>query len=117
MRLLWVENHGRFVEVAGREFLSAHELTVVPSLAGAKACVAAEVYDAVLVDYDLDDGNGTELVEYICQLPARPAIIGTSSHERGNAALLLAGADAACPKRKFADIEVVISAAVGHRRI
>ena len=115
MRLLWVENHAVFVHVAGRQFLSAHELTVVPSLAAAREALAAEAFDAVLLDYDLDDGKGAELVALVRQLPGRVAVVAASSHEGGNAALLAAGADAACPKAQFAEIESVLRWAVGER--
>lgn len=109
MRLLWVENHASFVRVAGRQFLAAHELTVVPSLAAARDALAVKTFDAVLLDYDLDDGKGAELLALIRQLPAAPAVVATSSHEDGNAALLAAGANAVCAKAKFATIESVLT--------
>jgi CheY-like chemotaxis protein len=107
--LLWVENHAGFVRVAGKQFLAAHALTVVPSLASARDALAAGTFDAVLLDYDLDDGKGAELIAFIRQLPAAPVVIATSSHEDGNAALLAAGADAVCAKAKFATIESVLA--------
>jgi CheY-like chemotaxis protein len=110
MRLLWVENHAGFVRVAGRQFLSEHSVTVVPSLAAARAALAAAHFDAVLLDYDLDDGKGAELVALVRQM--RTVVIATSSHEDGNAALLAAGADAVCPKAKFAAIGAVLASCV-----
>jgi CheY-like chemotaxis protein len=109
MRLLWVENHAGFVRVAGRQFLATHELTVVPSLAAARNALAAGTFDAVLLDYDLDDGKGADLLAFIRQLPTAPAVVATSSHEDGNAALLAAGANAVCAKAKFASIGVVLA--------
>lgn len=108
MRMLWVENHAVFARLSGRQFLAAHELTVVPSLAAARAALAADRFDVVLVDFDLDDGKGTELVEVIRRLPDRPLVIATSAHADGNAALVRAGADAACPKLGFADFGAVL---------
>ena len=116
MRLLWVENHVGFVRVAGRQFLAAHELTVVPSIAAARDALATEVFDAVLLDYDLDDGKGADLVAFIRQLVAVPAIIATSSHEDGNAALLAAGANAVCAKAKFAAIESVLTSVLSPKK-
>jgi CheY-like chemotaxis protein len=113
VRLLWVENHAAFARIAGRQFLAAHDLTVVPSVAAARAALAAGRFDAVLVDYDLDDGKGAELVEFVRQFPRRVAVIAASSHADGNAALLAAGADAACPKTRFAEIAAVLAAVVG----
>ena len=108
MRVLWVENHAVFVRMAGRQFLADHDLTVTPTVAGAVAALSARAFDAVLVDYDLDDGKGSEVVEFAWQLPVRPAVVAVSAHADGNAALLAAGADAACPKTNFAGIAVVL---------
>lgn len=116
MRLLWVENHAVFARMAGRQFLAAHDLTVVPSLAAAKAALDAREFDAVLVDYDLDDGKGAALLEFVRRLPVRLAVVAASSHDDGNAALMAAGADAACPKTRFADIESVLESVVREQR-
>jgi DNA-binding NarL/FixJ family response regulator len=113
MRLLWVENHTTFACLAGRQFLAEHELTVVPSLAAARAALAAGAFDVVLVDYDLDDGKGAELVPLVRGLAAPPAVVAVSSHEDGNAALVAAGATAACPKTRFAEIARVLRSVVG----
>lgn len=110
MRVLWVENHAGFVRVAGRQFLADHALTVVPSLGAAREALAGGGFDAVLLDYDLDDGKGPELLAFLRQRPDPPAVIATSSHEDGNAALLAAGARAACPKANFAKIGAVLAA-------
>ena len=108
MRLLWVEDHATFVRVAGRQFLSAHAVTVAASLAEARRALAEQAFDAVLLDYDLPDGKGASLLDFLRQLPNRPAVIAVSSHEAGNRALLEAGADRACPKGHFADIEAAL---------
>lgn len=107
MRVLWVENHAGFVQAAKR-FLAAHDLTVTPTVAEALAALNTQAFDAVLTDFDLDDGKGTEVVAFAKQLPQRPAIIAVSSHADGNAALLAVGADAVCPKTQFADIAETI---------
>jgi CheY-like chemotaxis protein len=108
MRLLWVENHAVFARMAGGQFLAAHDLTVVPSLAAARDALTADRFDAVLLDYDLDDGKGAELIAFVRQLPERVPVIATSSHDAGNAALVAAGADAVCPKTSFATIVSVL---------
>jgi CheY-like chemotaxis protein len=115
MRLLWVENHAVFARLASRQFLAGHDVTVVPSLALAREALAARTFDAVLLDYDLDDGKGASLVEFLRQLPVVPAVVATSAHEDGNGLLLAAGADAACLKGRFADISAVLSRVVETR--
>ncbi len=112
LRLLWVENHAGFVRTAGRQFLAAYEVTAVSSLADAKVALAARTFDAVLLDYDLNDGKGVELFDVIRQLPKPPAVIATSARDVGNEALLAAGATAACAKTKFATIESVLASCV-----
>src|SRR5262249_37765488 len=111
MRLLWVEDHAVFARLAGRQFLAAHDLIVVPTLAAARDALAAGAFDAVLLDYALPDGKGTDLVALIRQRPARLPVVAASSHDAGNQALLEAGADAACAKVRFADIEAVLARA------
>jgi DNA-binding response OmpR family regulator len=108
MRLLWVENHARFADLALKTFLTTHTVTVVPSLAEARLCLTREGFDAVLLDYDLDDGKGTEIFSFLDALPVRPLLVATSSHAEGNARLLQAGADAICSKMEFAHIEAVL---------
>jgi CheY-like chemotaxis protein len=102
--------------MAGRQLLSAHDLTVVPSVASARTALAEQAFDAVLVDYDLDDGKGVELVEFIRQLPVPLPIVATSAHADGNATMLAAGADVACPKTCFSDIEAVLRSVVSEQR-
>ncbi len=109
MEILWVENHGKFAEYAIRQFLAGHTVTVVPSLAAARAVLVDVPFDMVLIDYDLDDGKGVELVRSLREQSARRPIIATSSHEEGNGEMLAAGADAVCGKLEFARIADVIA--------
>ncbi len=109
MDILWVENHQGFSQIAIKNFLTAHKVTVVPSLAAARVCLTETEYDLVMLDYDLDDGKGTELVQEVVSSPTRPMLIATSSHLTGNQALLDAGAGAICSKMNFAGIEQVIA--------
>jgi DNA-binding response OmpR family regulator len=119
MRLLYVEDHDRFRAIVIARFLSAHEVTVAGSLAEARAILASETFDGVLLDYDLPDGKGSELLEEIRgQWPDLP-VIAASSHEAGNARLMAAGASATVGKLKFDRIgevlEQVIQLRAGHR--
>jgi DNA-binding NarL/FixJ family response regulator len=115
VRLLWVENHAVFARIAGRQFLAAHAVTVVPSLAEARRLLATHAFDAVLLDYDLDDGKGASLLGCLGGLPARPVVVATSAHDAGNDALLAAGADVACPKGRFPEIDAVLVRALAAR--
>jgi len=107
MELLWVENHPHFTRFA-LPFLAGYSVTVVPSLAAARAALGQTRFDVVLVDFDLDDGKGAELVQELAGGVGRPLIVATSSHADGNAALLRAGADAVCGKLEFARIPALL---------
>ena len=109
MNILWIENHQRFSQMAVKSFLGAHDVTVVPSLAAARLHLSETSFDLVMVDYDLDDGKGTEIVGEIVGRPSRPPLIAASSHLFGNQALIDSGADVVCSKMDFANIEQVIA--------
>ena len=110
MNILYVENHSVFAQNVKRSFLSQHSVTIVPSLAAARREIQAKTFDLFLVDYDLDDGKGSEFVRELCA-SGNPTIIGVSSHAEGNAALIKAGATAVCSKKEFDQNQLVISGA------
>ena len=108
MKILFVENHAIFVKEVCRLFLSSHEVTVVPNLSGARSALATNTFDLVLVDYDLDDGKGDELVRELQQSKPQLRAVAVSAHDAGNAALRKAGAVATCGKMEFDRIGKVI---------
>jgi len=109
MKVLFVENHRVFANLTAKRLLSSHAVTIVPSLALAREALETEQFDIVLVDYDLDDGKGTDLVSELRDISNHPKMIAVSSHAEGNAALKNAGADAICSKQDFQTIESIIS--------
>jgi len=108
MKILFVENHPVFAKTVTTKFLADHEVSTVSSISDAWAAITTGGFDIILVDYDLDDGKGDELVRRIRThgLPVR--IVGVSSREDGNAAIQQAGADAICSKMEFSDIGSVL---------
>jgi CheY-like chemotaxis protein len=109
MNILWAENHASFARIAAKQFLAGHTLTVVPSLAAARAALAGGEFAVVFVDYDLDDGKGDVLVRELRQLPAGPRVVAVSAHEEGNRLLVAAGADTICGKMRFSRIAEVLA--------
>jgi DNA-binding response OmpR family regulator len=102
MRILMVENHATFARTVVERFLSEHEVEIVPSVAAAWSAVNQRGrFAAVLVDFDLDDGEGSELVRRLRATGFSGQIVAISAHERGNQQLLEAGADASCGKLAF----------------
>jgi len=110
VRILFVENHEIFASTVIPQFLSDHQVDVVPTASQAHEAIERGGYDAVLVDHDPDDGKGADLVARIRRrgLPLR--VVGVSAHEQGNAALRDAGADAICAKLEFHRIGEVLAA-------
>ena len=103
MKILFVENHPLFAKTVIEQFLALHEVVVVPTVAAAKA-IDASTFDVALVDYDLPDGKGTDVVRALRASRFAGKIVAVSSKDEGNAELQRAGADAVCPKRDFRQI-------------
>jgi DNA-binding response OmpR family regulator len=108
MKILYVENHAVFAANVIQHFLSRHTVIVVPTLAEARGALARESFDALLVDYDLDDGKGDTLVRELRAAGSGIFIVGVSSHDAGNESLMRAGASAICDKMSFNKIETVL---------
>lgn len=107
MRILFVEDHEVFARTAADELLGGHEVTFAPDLRRGAALLAAGPFDLLLLDHDLPDGTGVELVA-----PARRAgleVIAASGLESNNAALLAAGASFACPKDQFGELPALLA--------
>lgn len=108
MRILFVENHAEFAKTVIDAFMGAHDVVVCPFVSEALALFAGGGFEAVLVDYDLDDGKGDELVRALRLKGARAPIIATSAHDRGNARLLDAGANAVLAKAAFQGVGALL---------
>src|SRR3954466_10787104 len=116
MRILFVENHAIFAQTVIRQFLSHHVVTVVPTLAAARDTLQTETFDLILIDYDLDDGKGDELVKELRSGGKAISIIGVSAHEKGNSALLQAGAAGSCSKMHFDRIQGIIASVLSAKK-
>lgn len=55
-----------------RQFLAAHEVTLVPSLSQARQGLKSWSFHAILLDFDLEDGKGSELLAEVQVLAPRP---------------------------------------------
>lgn len=109
MRILLLENHTVFAETVTGMFLAEHEVVTVPSLSQGRHALRTQTFEAVLVDYDLDDGKGDVLIRELRVADFRGRIIAISGREAGNEALLAAGADAVCSKLRFHTIREVLT--------
>jgi DNA-binding response OmpR family regulator len=109
MRLLYVEDHAAFRAQVVPRFLADHHVTVAASLAEARALLLDGTFDAVLLDYDLPDGKGIELLEELQEDGWSGWVVAVSSFQENNARLQAAGAHAAVSKMKFSEITAVLA--------
>jgi CheY-like chemotaxis protein len=116
LRILYVENHAVFAANVINQFLTQHAVTLAPSLAEARRALETGNFDLLLVDYDLDDGKGDTLVKEIHASDEAIPVIGVSSHDEGNTALLRAGAVAVCSKMQFDRIHNIIDTVTAHTK-
>jgi DNA-binding response OmpR family regulator len=70
-------------------------------LAAARQALAQDWFEAVLLDYDLDDGKGVEPIQELQGQARCPILVAVSSHQASNDALVAAGAHAVCSKMQF----------------
>lgn len=108
MNILFIENHETFFKVVSEQFLKDYDITNVKTILRAKQELDSRLYDIVLIDYDLDDGKGVEVVDYIKTINIDTNVVAVSSHDKGNSLLMAAGADAICSKMKFMNINSTI---------
>ena len=109
MKILLIDNHIPFVQVAIEQFLSEHEVITVSTLRDARQMARQHIFDAVLVDYDLDDGKGDEIVRELRAGAFGKKIVAISSHDIGNRKLTDAGADVTCSKVDFEKIGAILA--------
>lgn len=107
LRLLAVEDQPANVAllraVLGRSSapeLNAARLAVAGTLAEARALLAGEPFDLVLLDVRLPDGNGLDLAREVADRPGRPRVVVLTANALpgDETAARDAGADAFIPK-------------------
>lgn len=108
MRILFVENHEVFAAIVEKEFLFDFDVVRTGTVKDSWDLFLKNEFDLCLVDYDLDDGKGSELIQRIVSCGRKTKIIGISSHERGNQELLKSGAGEICSKMQFSRIRKVV---------
>lgn len=109
MRILFVDDHREFARTVTEQFLAEHAVIHAGSVAEAKALIAAQRFDVMLVDHDLPDGTGPEVIAHARGLGVACEAIAVSAHEAGNDALERAGARTRCAKLRFHEIAAVLA--------
>lgn len=109
MRILMAENHEVFASTVTREFLSGHDVLVVNTVQRALDALESDgPFDAILSDFDLNDGYGTELVRGLRDSEFSALVLAMSAKDDANVALIGAGADVACSKMEFSDVRELL---------
>lgn len=108
MRILMVEDHQRFAQAVIAEFLEDHDVIIAAGVNAAREQLAGERFEVVLVDYDLPDGKGDEVVRWMRANDLDVPVVAVSSHEFGNTQLRQAGANAVCSKMKFRQLPAIL---------
>ena len=116
MKILYVENNPSFADVVCKCFLKDYDVTIEPTVQGAKERIEQCCFDILLVDYDLDDGKGNEFINYVKQQKYQSFIIAVSSHKEGNEKLKVAGANCICAKSQFSHITKIINYAASNQK-
>ena len=102
MRVLFVEDQKVFAETVASQFLASHQVDIAESIAAARAAILAETpYDVALIDYDLPDGKGTEVVRQLRAARFKGRIVAVSAKDDGNRELRTAGAHEVCKKAEL----------------
>ncbi len=109
MNILLVENHAVFAQTVTRLFLIDHQVRTVATIVEALAAVTTETFQVALIDFDLDDGQGDELVRQLRARGFPGRLVGISARQEGNEAPVAAGANACCPKSQFHTIARFLS--------
>lgn len=110
MRILFVEDHRVFAQTVASEFLAGDEVDIADSVAAARRAIRPDAaFDAVLVDYDLPDGKGTEVIRHLRAVRFPGVIVAVSAKDHGNAELRAAGAHVICKKAELHRIAIALA--------
>ena len=108
-RILFAERHAAFAHSVIRSFLRDDEVVVCTSMSEALDAADQTVFDAALVDGELTDGSGEQLVLRLRRLGFPGLIVAVSARDAANERLRAAGADAICSKLEFRRIGAVLA--------
>jgi CheY-like chemotaxis protein len=117
VRILYVEDQRVFAEIVAKQFLASHDVVIAGSVAAARSVFAADsAFDAILVDYDLPDGKGADVIRHLRSSGFPGVLVAVSAKDDGNAELRAAGAQDVCKKSQLHQIGAVLEARLAARR-
>jgi CheY-like chemotaxis protein len=110
LKILLVEQHAQFAAVVIDQFLGDFDIRISTSLKDAWRILSEEKVDVALISDKYDDGLGLELITSIKSNNLPVKTIAIAAYDESNQKLLDAGADAACGKMSFSEIQDVLKA-------
>jgi len=113
MRILYVDDHTPFRAVVQRRFLIGHEVVGASDLAEARRHLAEGSFDVILVDFQLADGPGEDLIREIVASGLPSKTIAVSANAEHNAQLVAAGAIGAVSKNEFSKLAEKLETILG----
>ncbi len=102
MKILYVDDHTPFRAVVQRRFLAGHDVTGAENLAEARRRLAESDFDVLLLDYQLRDGLGEELIPEAAAKSVK--VIACSANAEQNERLVSAGAMGVISKNEFSKL-------------
>jgi DNA-binding response OmpR family regulator len=93
MRILYVEDFLPWRDKVIEAYLAGHQVVACATVAEAKDAYRPAAFDAVLLDYELPDGNGAEVAKMIRGQGDKVPIIANSSSGQRNKMLMSLGAN------------------------
>ncbi len=113
MRVLYVDDHTPFRAVVQRRFLIGHEVVGAADLAEARQRLKEGDFDVILVDYQLSDGLGEDLIREIVDTKLRSKVVAVSANAENNSRLMEAGAIGAVSKNEFSKLAEKLETILG----
>lgn len=104
MRILYVEDFIPWREKIIEAYLAGHEVIACATVAEVRAIYQPCAFDAVLLDYELPDGNGGDVTTLIRSQGDTVPIIANSSSGQRNRMLMKMGANYSISKSSEAEL-------------
>jgi CheY-like chemotaxis protein len=104
MKILYCEDSEEFRKMTIENYLTDHQVTVVSDGREGIEVFDAMSFDLVLLDYEMREVHGPEVVRHIRKRDRKIPVVAVSMSDLLNEKLLALGATLAVPKRHIEDL-------------
>lgn len=109
MKILFIEDNLEFQHWVINDFLQDHDIVSSIDGSGGIKAFDEESFDLVLLDYQMDEVHGPEVIRYIRNKDGDIPVIAMSMEDRLNEELIVLGATAALAKRFVDQLPMLIT--------